>query len=107
MLLRLLIAVICALVLSDGFAQEKNQPTVDELVAKNIEAKGGASALRELGTLRLTGKLLVQEGQIQLAFLQVKKRPDEVRTEEFLRELRQMKRGRGRKDWKARQFFGG
>src|SRR5437660_11994192 len=90
MLLRLLIAVICALVLSDGVAQEKNQPTVDELVAKNIEAKGGASALRELGTLRLTGKLLVQEGQIQWAFLQVKKRPDEVRTEASLRVITRM-----------------
>ena len=41
------------------FAQEANQPTVDELVAKNIEAKGGATALNNLQTLRSTGKLLV------------------------------------------------
>ena len=106
MLLRLLIAVICALVLSDGFAQEKNQPTVDELVAKNIEAKGGASALRELGTLRLTGKLLVQEGQIQLAFLQVKKRPDEVRTEASLQGMTQIEACDGKEGWKVSPFFG-
>src|SRR6266487_5612161 len=81
MLLRLLIAFICAaLVVSEVFAQDKSQPTADELVGKNIEAKGGASALRDLATLRLTGKLLVQEGQIQLAFLQLKKRPDRKST---------------------------
>ena len=59
--LRLLIAFIFAgLVVADAFAQDKSQPTVDELVAKNIEAKGGAGALRGLGTLRLSGKMLVQ-----------------------------------------------
>lgn len=71
--LRFLIAFITALVVSGALAQEKSQPTVDQLVAKNIEAKGGASALRDLGTLRLSGKMLVQEGQIQLAYLQIKK----------------------------------
>jgi hypothetical protein len=106
MLLRLLIAFICTLVLSEGFAQEKSQPTVDELVAKNIEAKGGASALRELGTLRLTGKMLVQEGQIQLAFLQVKKRPDEVRTEASLQGMTQIEACDGKEGWKVSPFFG-
>src|SRR5438128_10260470 len=106
MLLRLLIAFICTLVLSDGFAQEKSQPTVDELVAKNIEAKGGASALRELGTLRLTGKLLVQEGQIQLAFLQLKKRPDEVRTEASLQGMTQIQAYDGKEGWRVSPFFG-
>jgi len=37
--LRLLITFIFAgLVVSDAFTQDKSQPTVDELVAKNIEA---------------------------------------------------------------------
>ena len=56
------------------FAQETNQPTVDELVAKNIEAKGGATALNNLQTLRSTGKLLVQvQGQIELGYRPNKK----------------------------------
>ena len=63
------------------FGQGKNAPTVDELVSKNIEAKGGAGALRALQSLRLTGKLLVNQGQIELAYVQMKKRPGEVRTE--------------------------
>src|SRR5438094_1466263 len=106
-LLRLLIAFICAeLVASEGLAQDKNQPTVDELVAKNIEAKGGASAVRDLATLRLTGKMLVQEGQIQLAFMQVKKRPDEVRTEASLQGMTQIEACDGKAGWKVSPFFG-
>ncbi len=107
MLLRLLIAFICAaLLVSQGLAQEKSQLTADELVAKNIEAKGGASALRDLATLRLTGKMLVQEGQIQLAFLQLKKRPDEVRTEASLQGMTQIEAYDGKEGWKVSPFFG-
>ncbi len=60
MSLRFLIPFVSAVFFASPlFAQDKNQPTVDELVAKNIEAKGGATALNSLQTLRSTGKLLV------------------------------------------------
>src|SRR5690242_7243784 len=39
-------------------------PTVDQLVAKNIEAKGGAPAISAMKSLRLTGKLLLNNGQL-------------------------------------------
>ena len=105
--LRLLIAFIFAgLVVSDAFAQDKSQPTVEELVAKNIEAKGGAGAVRGLGTLRLSGKMLVNEGQIQLAFMQVKKRPDDVRTEASLQGMTQIEAYDGKEGWKVSPFFG-
>src|SRR5204863_5708853 len=107
MVLRLLIAFICAaLLVSQGLAQEKSQLTADELVGKNIEAKGGASALRDLATLRLTGKLLVQEGQIQLSFLQMKKRPDDVRTEGSLQGMTQIEAYDGQDGWRVSPFFG-
>src|ERR1043166_5894830 len=35
--------IVATLVAPAIFGQETNQPTVDELVAKNIEAKGGAA----------------------------------------------------------------
>ena len=54
------------------FAQEQNAPTLDELVAKNIEAKGGADALRALQSVKVTGKLLVNEGQLQLGYAETK-----------------------------------
>jgi hypothetical protein len=104
---RLIISLIStALIAATAFAQDKGQLSVDELVAKNIEAKGGASALRDLGTLRLTGKMLVQEGQIQLAFMQVKKRPDDVRTEASLQGMTQIEAYDGKEGWKVSPFFG-
>jgi hypothetical protein len=39
-----IILFAAALIASVEFAQEQKAPTIDELVAKNIEAKGGADA---------------------------------------------------------------
>jgi hypothetical protein len=105
--LRLIIPVVLAVfIASAGLAQEKSQPTADELIAKNIEAKGGAAALRDLQTLRLTGKMLVQEGQIQLTFMQIKKRPEEVRTEASLQGMTQIEAYDGKDGWRVSPFFG-
>ena len=65
--LRFVISFIIATLSTPIFAQGTNQPTVDELVAKNMEAKGGATALNSLQTLRSTGKLLVQRDRSSLA----------------------------------------
>jgi len=99
----LIVAALCSPAI---FAQGTNQPTVDELIAKNIEAKGGAAALNSLQTLRSTGKLLVQEGQIELGYLQTKKRPDEVRTEASLQGMTQIEAYDGKDGWKVSPFFG-
>lgn len=105
--LRFLISLIpAALIPFIAFAQDKSQPTADELVAKNIEAKGGDSALRDLQSLRLSGKLLVQQGQIELAYLQTKKRPEEVRTEASLQGMTQIQAYDGKEGWKVSPFFG-
>ena len=104
---RLIISLISTVfIAATAFAQEKSQPTVDQLVAKNIEAKGSAAALHDLQTLRLSGKMLVQEGQIQLAFMQVKKRPDDVRTEASLQGMTQIEAYDGKEGWKVSPFFG-
>jgi hypothetical protein len=100
----LLISV--ALMAVAGFAQEKNAPTLDELVSKNIEAKGGADALRALQSLTLTGKMLVQQGQIQLTYVQTKKRPGEVRTEATLQGMTQVDAYDGKEGWKISPFQG-
>jgi hypothetical protein len=105
--LHLVISLVVATFIAPGvFAQNKGPPTVDELVAKNIEAKGGATAVHDLQTLRLTGKMLVQEGQIQLTFTQIKKRPDEARTEASLQGMTQVEAYDGKDGWKVSPFFG-
>jgi len=105
--LRFVISLVVAALSGPAiFAQGTNQPTVDELIAKNIDAKGGAAALNSLQTLRSTGKLLVQEGQIELGYLQIKKRPDEVRTEASLQGMTQIEAYDGEDGWKVSPFFG-
>jgi len=105
--LRSVISLISAALIAPAiFAQDKSQPTVDELVAKNIEAKGGATALHDLQSLRLTGKLLVQQGQIQYTYVQIKKRPDEVRTEVSLQGLTQIGAYDGKEGWRVSPFSG-
>jgi hypothetical protein len=105
--LRFVISLISvALVAPAVFAQDKNAPSVDELVFKNVEAKGGADALKALQSLRLTGKLLVNQGQLELAYLQIRKRPDEVRTDASLQGMTQIEAYDGKEGWKVSPFFG-
>src|SRR5947199_7789310 len=108
MSIRFLIPFISAVLFASAlFAQDKNEPTVDELVAKNIEAKGGATSMKNLQTFRATGKLLVPvQGLIELGFVQTKKRPDEVRTEASLQGMTQIEAYDGKEGWKVSPFFG-
>jgi hypothetical protein len=108
MYLRSVISLILAAFIAPTiFAQDKSQPTADELVAKNIEAKGGVTTLKNLQTLRATGKLLVPiQGQIELGYVQTKKQPDEVRTEASLQGMTQIEAYDGKEGWKVSPFFG-
>jgi hypothetical protein len=107
MYIRFVISSVCAALLPWAvIAQDKNASTINELVSKNIEAKGGADALHALQSLRLTGKMLVNEGQIQLAYLQTKKRPDGVRTEGTLQGMTQVEAYDGKEGWKISPFQG-
>src|SRR5205814_1619251 len=63
--------------------------------------------LNNLQTLRSTGKLLLPvQGQIELGYLQTKKRPDEVRTEASLQGMTQIEAYDGKEGWKVSPFFG-
>ncbi len=81
-------------------------PTVDDLVAKNLKAKGGAAALEAIHTIRFTGRLLVNQGQIELSFTQVKKRPDKVRTDAVLQGMALVQAYNGQSGWKIFPFQG-
>ncbi len=88
-------------------AQSSPPPmTVDELVSKNIEAKGGADALQALHSVRLTGKLLVNQGKLQLGFSRTKKRPNELRDEASLQGMTAVNAFDGTEGWKIAPFQG-
>src|SRR5436305_10306851 len=101
-----IVSVASALAVSTVCAQDKPQPTVDELVAKNVAAKGGADALRALQSVRFTGKMLVNESQIQLAYVETKKRPGEVRSEVTLQGMTAIQAYDSQQGWKVSPFQG-
>src|SRR5438270_8145778 len=87
-------------------AETEKAPTLDELVTKNIEAKGGADALRALQSLKLTGKLIVNEGQLQLGYAETKKRPSDVRSEATLQGMTAVEAYDGKEGWRISPFQG-
>ena len=101
-----IIVVFAALISSVSSAEDNNVPTADELVSKNIEAKGGADALRALQSLKLTGKMLVQQGQIQLGYVQTKKRPDEVRADATIQGMTLVQAYDGKEGWRISPLQG-
>lgn len=101
-----LVSIASALAASVIFAQDKTAATVDELVAKNVAAKGGADALRALQSVRFTGKLLVNGGQIQLGYVETKKRPGEVRGEVTMQGMTAIEAYDGKEGWKVSPFQG-
>jgi hypothetical protein len=101
-----LILVAAAFIAPAEFAQEQKTPTVDELVAKNVEAKGGTDALRALQSLRLTGKLVVNQGQIEFRYVETKKRPGEIRSEATLQGMTAIQTYDGKEGWKVSPFQG-
>src|ERR1700730_7817381 len=101
-----IILVAAAFLASVGYAQGQKTPTVDELVAKNVEAKGGAAALQALQSVRVSGKLLVNEGQVEFGYVQTKKRPGAVRTDATLQGMTIVQAYDGKEGWKISPFQG-
>lgn len=80
--------------------------SVDGLVAKNVEAKGGAAALKAVTSLRLKGKVLANNGQLQFDYVQLKKRPGAVREELTLQGMTAIDAYDGTEGWKISPFGG-
>jgi hypothetical protein len=101
-----ILTIATALIVPIARAQEPKQMTVDQIVAKNVEAKGGAEALRALQSVKLTGKMLVNEGQMEFGFAQIKKRPSSVRNEYSLQGMTMVQAFDGDEGWKISPFQG-
>jgi hypothetical protein len=101
-----LLSLVALLSASGVFGQDDKGVTTDQLVSKNIEAKGGASALQGLKTLKLSGKLLANDGKLEFAYLQTKKQPGEVRTEATLQGMTLVQAYDGKEGWKISPFQG-
>jgi len=107
---RIVIVIAGSFVVAGLYAQDPKpltvKETVDTLVAKNTEAKGGAQALAAVQSLRLEGKLIVNQGRLKLAYLQYKKRPGETRAEFSLQGMTQVDAFDGKEGWRISPFRG-
>ena len=80
--------------------------TAEELAAKNVAAKGGADKLAAIQSLRMSGKLLVNGDQLQLAYVAVVQRPGSIRYEAELQGLTVVQAYDGMQGWKINPFQG-
>lgn len=79
--------------------------TADELVAKNLDARGGAAKLQAIKSLKSEGKLLVG-GQFELAVVQYQKAPDSTRSEASIQGLTAVQAWDGKEGWQISPFQG-
>jgi hypothetical protein len=99
--------ITSALLTSTAYGQAPGPSlSVDDLVAKNIEAKGGDTALKAIQTIRFEGRTLVNQGQIQFSYTQTKKRPGKTRTNAVLQGMTVVQSYDGTSGWKIYPFQG-
>ena len=80
--------------------------TADELAARNIAAKGGLDKLNAIQSLRLSGKLRVNGGAIELGYTELVKRPGSIRYEAQLQGLTRVQAYDGTQAWQINPFQG-
>jgi hypothetical protein len=80
--------------------------TADELAARNIAAKGGLDKLNAIQSLRLSGKLRVNGGTLELGYVTLIKRPGSIRYEAVLQGLTQVQAYDGVQAWQINPFQG-
>jgi outer membrane lipoprotein-sorting protein len=80
--------------------------TASELAAKNVTAKGGIDKLNAIQSLRLSGKLLVNSGAVEVSYIVLVKRPDAIRYEAQLQGLTKVQAYDGSQAWQINPFQG-
>jgi len=78
--------------------------TVDEIIAKNIQARGGLEKLKEVKTVRMTAKL--SQGDFRATILQENQRPNQVRQEFIIQGMAEVEAYDGKTAWQVSPFEG-
>jgi hypothetical protein len=78
--------------------------TVDEIIAKNVEARGGIDRLRAIKTLKMTAKY--SQGGFRAEYVQENKREDKVRENLVIQGMAQTQAYDGHTGWQINPFGG-
>jgi hypothetical protein len=99
--MHLKLVVLGAIFLSTAttFAQ-----TVDEIIAKNLQARGGVEKIKAVKSIRITGRL--DAGGFRAGFVQENLRPGKVREEFLLQGMAQIMAYDGKTGWQVNPFGG-
>ena len=83
-------------------------PTAGELAERNVEARGGAAAIRALASLRLTGKVVYggDDWSMEMTWTRLVRRPGMIRTETSSQGMTAIQAWDGVEAWKVSPFGG-
>jgi hypothetical protein len=97
--MRSILASLVFFIALNGFAQ-----TADELVAKNLQAKGGVDKIKAIKSVRMTGNF--DAGGFKATVGEVSKRPDMVKETFSLQGMTQVQAYDGSTGWQISPFGG-
>lgn len=102
---RTLLAVLALSALASTAA---SATSVDELIARNIEARGGIEAIRAIQSLKSTGKMNFSGGDfsIDLGMTMYNERGNKMRAEASIQGLTQVQAFDGKEGWMINPFQG-
>ena len=103
---RLAVGSSIAVLIGVGAASAAGAITAEEIVAKNVEARGGAAALAALHSLRRSGRLVVPGQSVLITLSDLRERPGRVREEATFQGLTRIRAFDGAKAWQVRPFEG-
>jgi len=78
--------------------------TVDDIIARNLQARGGVEKIKAVKTMRTSGTL--RQGGFRAAFIQENQRPNKVREETIIQGMAETEAFDGKAGWRVSPFGG-
>lgn len=78
--------------------------SVDEIIAKNVEARGGMDKIKSVQSIKITGRMAM--GPMEAPITMVQKRPDQMRMEFTIQGMTGIRAYDGSNGWAVMPFMG-
>jgi hypothetical protein len=88
------------------FAPALRAETVDDVIARNIAARGGLEKIKSIKTMRTGGKLIIGDGQMQGSILVEAKRPNISRVDFTIAAMEGFRVFDGKEGWGTAPWMG-